>query len=76
MIEISAARAAGKLRLLVSDDGPGLPDAFSVETEGIGLRNTRARLARLYGDEHSFALRNGVGLTVEMVIPFHALAAQ
>ena len=76
VIEISAARAAGKLRLLVSDDGPGLPDAFSVETEGIGLRNTRARLARLYGDEHSFALRNGVGLTVEMVIPFHALAAQ
>ena len=70
VIEIIAARKAGRLRLQVCDDGPGLPEDFAAEDERVGLRNTRARLARLYGDEHSFALRNGAGLAVEIEIPF------
>jgi LytS/YehU family sensor histidine kinase len=75
VIEITATCEAHKLRLQVCDDGAGLPEDYTAEDEGVGLRNTRARLARLYGDEHSFALRNGAGLMVEMVIPFHAVEA-
>ena len=74
VIEITAAREAGKLRLQVRDDGPGLPENFAAEDEGVGLRNTRMRLARLYGDEHSIALRNGAGLKVDLIIPFRAVA--
>jgi two-component system, LytTR family, sensor kinase len=74
LIEITAAREADRVRLQVCDDGPGLPEDFAAEDEGVGLRNTRARLARLYGDEHGIALRNGAGLTVELVIPFRAVA--
>lgn len=75
VIEITAAREANRLRLQVRDDGPGLRKDFAAEDEGVGLRNTRARLARLYGDKHNFALRNGAGLTVELAIPFHAVEA-
>jgi two-component system, LytTR family, sensor kinase len=38
----------GRLRLEVCDTGPGLPRS-GVIREGIGVANTRARLARLYG---------------------------
>jgi sensor histidine kinase YesM len=44
----------GALRIVVRDDGGGLPDPFH---EGIGLRNTRARIADLY-PRHRFEIRN------------------
>jgi len=50
-----------------------LPNDFQVQSEGVSLSNTRARLERLYGGKHSFALRNGAGLTAELVILFHAV---
>ena len=46
-IDVSATANDGPLSLVVSDDGPGLPPARAGET-GIGLSNTRNRLARLY----------------------------
>lgn len=70
VIEIEAARLGDRLRVRVRDNGPGLPEDLSADDEGVGLRNTRARLERLYGDEHRFSLSNGEGLTVELVIPF------
>lgn len=74
LIEIVAARAGNMLCLQIRDDGQGLPENHlgnqASATEGVGWRNTRARLAQLYGDEHRFNLRNGDGLTVEIVIPF------
>jgi hypothetical protein len=41
--------------------------------QSIGLANTRARLARLYGREASVALANNAhgGVTVRMAFPFH-----
>jgi sensor histidine kinase YesM len=71
-IDISAHRENGSLRLVVRDDGPGLPNGKgAMPEEGIGLRNTRARLQQLYGDEHQFMIFNKApsGVEVCLVIP-------
>jgi signal transduction histidine kinase len=71
LIEIKAWRDGDKLWLQVRDDGPGLAaDSSAVSEQGVGLPNTRARLERLYGQAHSFALHNGAGVTVELALPF------
>jgi LytS/YehU family sensor histidine kinase len=60
------------LHLQVSDTGPGLNSAHDSPAPGVGLSNTRARLAQLYGQEHRFELANGTskGLQVDVHIPF------
>jgi sensor histidine kinase YesM len=73
-IEIRAARLNGQIKLQVTDDGPGLDEAKKGTSEsGIGLRNTRSRLEKLYGPAHSFDLSTaaGGGLQVTITIPFH-----
>ena len=54
-LKISAKVFAGELLMEVSDDGPGceLVDNNIPDAKGVGLRNTRERLATLYGSEHS-----------------------
>jgi LytS/YehU family sensor histidine kinase len=48
-IDIAARRDGGRLILTVSDDGAGLPAGFSVDGgHGVGLANTRAKLAQIY----------------------------
>lgn len=73
-LRISAKVFAGDLLIEVSDDGPGcelindnIPDA-----KGVGLRNTRERLATLYGSEHSIKLSQTQphGLTICIRIPY------
>jgi signal transduction histidine kinase len=73
LIRVSAARENGRLSLTVSDDGPGCP-APVFEEKGIGLANTRRRLARLYGEEAAFSLENRVprGVRVTMTLPYRA----
>jgi sensor histidine kinase YesM len=41
--------------------------------DGVGLGNTRARLAHLYGSAHQFQFTNlnGGGFQVSISIPFH-----
>jgi two-component system, LytTR family, sensor kinase len=70
-IELRGTREAGRLILTVSDNGGGVP-AGGPAREGIGLANTRARLAELYGEQQHFELVNRPdgGLCVRMVIPF------
>lgn len=72
LIEISAARENGMVRLRVRDNGPGLSIPTENLTPGIGLSNTQARLKQLYGVEHRFEIKdaNGGGLEVAIVIPF------
>ncbi len=72
-INIGAFRANGHLEITVSDNGVGVPfgDLENL-TEGVGLSNTRRRLRHLYGDGHTFNLKNaGVsGFAVNLVIPY------
>jgi sensor histidine kinase YesM len=70
-IRLSARRLNGMLHLEVRDNGGGLALANGAVEEGVGLSNTRARLAELYGDQHRFELKNASegGLIVQVVIP-------
>ena len=70
-IEVRARQENGRLRLTVSDDGPGIPDGGQ-HRQGMGLANVEARLSQLYGAEHSLELRNRPegGLAVTISIPF------
>jgi two-component system, LytTR family, sensor kinase len=66
-VEVMATSSNGSLTLVVSDDGPGLPSPKPVRS-GIGLTNTRNRLARLYGDSARLDLEQGAGRGVRVTI--------
>jgi two-component system LytT family sensor kinase len=71
-VVISARRERGQLVLSVADDGPG---AESPEVKrGIGLANTAARLAELYGSASVMTVgpRAEGGFLVRIAIPFRA----
>ncbi len=74
-IEIRAHRQNGTLRLEVCDDGVGLK-AEGESHQGIGLGNTRARLAQLYGASQALRMNNAPagGLVVSVDIPFSSVA--
>ena len=67
-IVIAAHRDDGRLVVTVSDDGPGLAQPDS--GRGIGLANTKARLAELYGDKQSLELRRtALGFEATITLP-------
>lgn len=68
---ILAVRVDGKLRLEVSDSGPGFPQPPA--RAGVGLENTRRRLESLYGAAHRLiaASEPGRGGRVTIELPFH-----
>lgn len=49
-VAVQASIEDGALRLVVWDDGPGIGNGDGSRGSGTGLRNTRERLAELYGD--------------------------
>lgn len=73
-IIVEAKRAGDRLVLKVSDTGPGLtePGARPTSSTGVGLANTRDRLAQAYGPDHRFELKANAsgGTDVEIEIPF------
>jgi two-component system LytT family sensor kinase len=74
LVEISAKRENGSLRIQVRDNGPGLAAITGQNDglkEGLGLSNTRARLQQLYGRSHRFEMASapGGGLVVTLEIP-------
>jgi len=71
VLEVSATRDGSRLRLVVRDDGPGLSAAPKSPGSGTGLRNTRERLAQLYGDRGLMSIADapGGGTIVTVDIP-------
>ena len=53
IVEVKAAQEGEELEITVTDNGPGPTPEW---TEGIGLSNTRKRLATHYGDRAEFSL--------------------
>jgi two-component system LytT family sensor kinase len=67
----ASVNGTGELKLRVEDDGRGAAGVSTLGPPGVGLTNTQARLAHLYGDRHrlEFSERAGGGLTVTMTLP-------
>ena len=70
-VTVSAAREGGRLLLTVEDDGAGALSE-GAPREGVGLRNTRARLERLYPQTHDLTIDrpDTGGFRVRVGIPF------
>jgi signal transduction histidine kinase len=66
-IEVVAVSSNGSLQLIVSDDGPGLLSP-KPGSSGIGLTNTRNRLARLYGESAGLLIEPAAGRGVRVTI--------
>lgn len=64
-IVVTATRERDALHLAARDNGPGLGPPRSA---GVGLANTRARLALLYPERHTFSIGNAVGGGVEVLV--------
>jgi hypothetical protein len=72
LLQVSAHREGAQLVVTVRDDGPGLfPPAEP--GGGVGLANTRARLAALYGGSATLELANaeGGGAIATVRLPYH-----
>ena len=74
---VRAVRRGDTLELEVRDDGVGVPASQLADlVHGVGLSNTRSRLAHLYGERHRFTVSRppAGGLSVSIVIPVDELA--
>jgi len=71
-IRISTRQVFDELWIEISDNGQGLTSYGAVPPEGVGLRNTRARLQQLYNHDHKMTLEDaaGGGCIVKIHIPF------
>jgi len=71
-LRIMARLEGGRMTLIVQDDGPGLPVGVELGSgRGVGFRNTRERLAALYREHQTLAVRFArPGLRIEITIPF------
>jgi two-component system, LytTR family, sensor kinase len=76
-LTIDATRDADRLVLRVEDDGAGVRNGYE-RLNGVGLPNTRARLAHLYADQHTFSIepRAAGGTVVTIALPFRSVMSQ
>lgn len=70
VLRVSGRREEAQLILTVSDDGPGLA---AEPGTGVGIANTRARLAALYGGAARLDIANaeGGGAIATVRLPYH-----
>jgi two-component system, LytTR family, sensor kinase len=76
-VRIEGRVRGSMLEVSIIDDGPGMRDRYLPhERHGVGLRNTRERLAVLYGENHRFAVLNShPGLRIDMAFPLEVASA-
>ena len=69
-VELRSWTDGRRVYVRVRDDGPGMPKT-GPPREGVGLANTRARLAELYGEAARLDLRNaaGGGVAATLMLP-------
>jgi two-component system LytT family sensor kinase len=77
-VRVSARRQMGRVTIDIDDDGPGYDSAHANTGTGVGLRNTRARLAGLYPNDHrlEIAPRAERGTRVRLVLPYRSSSAR
>jgi two-component system LytT family sensor kinase len=78
-LSITAERRGATLRIVVAEDGPGVPAGWSVDASaGIGLRNLRERLAAFFGEQGRFSIANGAagGVSAVVEIPYREAAGR
>jgi len=71
-IRIAATTQANQLKIVISDNGPGISNRRTLPSSGLGLRITRERLESLYGHEQSLvvlSLPEG-GTRAQVCIPY------
>lgn len=76
-VQVSVRRDGAVTVITVRDNGPALSDASTLGASGLGIRNTRARLAQLYGPEHTLALSSASaqgGMVATITLPYHTRA--
>lgn len=57
-IDVSAVRDGSLLRIVVEDDGPGLPSEEGSRRRGVGLANALERLELIYGSRAGLSAKN------------------
>ncbi len=75
-VTVSAQNALGRLQILVSDNGVGLPQGWTLEDcAGFGLSITRDRITGLHAARSSFAVRprSTGGTEVEILLPLRVI---
>jgi len=73
-IEVRGRRENDMLVLMIRDNGPGLPEA---QEDGFGLRNVRARLEGLYGENQALRMETAEegGTRAVLKLPYHTSAS-
>lgn len=71
-VRVTGRTVGDLLQLEVCDDGPGIPATRARAKEGVGLANTRERLAKTYGAKASLTLQSepGRGVSVKIQLPY------
>jgi signal transduction histidine kinase len=72
-LSIAAENRGSRLLVRVGDDGVGMTTGtLDAANQGVGVTNTRARLARLYGEEArlTFETSPGQGVVATVELPF------
>ncbi|HEU4995999.1 MAG TPA: histidine kinase, partial [Gemmatimonadaceae bacterium] len=77
-LEVSAECMGDTLRLVVRDDGPGPNEKAASPGSGMGLRNTKERLAQMYGQTAELRIEGDAasGTTVTITVPLSAASAR
>jgi two-component system LytT family sensor kinase len=72
-ITLRASRVAGRLHLLIEDDGVGIPDSemATLLDRGIGVSNVNERLKVLFGADYRMRIdsKPGQGTRIEIEVP-------